>query len=63
MTPQELQQQIMRGLVPLMSFAPVLSTPDITVVEKLRSIIGTGLILQKQIASEKTALGELNPLK
>jgi hypothetical protein len=49
---EELYQKTMMGVVPLMSFAPATSTPDINVVNKLRGIIETGLKSQKQIASE-----------
>lgn len=40
------------GVVPLMSFAPVTYAPDPRVLAKLRRIMDTGLISQKQIAVE-----------
>jgi hypothetical protein len=40
------------GVVPMMSFAPITYAPDARVLAKLRRILDTGLISQKQIAVE-----------
>jgi hypothetical protein len=50
--PAELHHKTMTGVVPVMSFAYAASEPDISVVNKLRDIIETGLKSQKGIAVE-----------
>lgn len=51
-SPQELHQKTMNGVVPFMSFPHTSSMPDQSVVNKIRCVIETGLRSQKQIAYE-----------